>query len=265
MIAQKMDGLKEGSYDMRIIKSFTLFILIGIATVGLTVTTAMAAIVALPTGLNPGEQYRLAFVTSGTTDALSTNIAFYNAFVQAAADGSALLALDLEWKAIASTGDTDARDNTDTNPFTSTGVKIFRIDGTLLAVNNAGLWDPAFTGILAPLSFNEDGEEHDAMNQAARLSAWTGTNIIGVEHITDRGLGNPLPIVGAIFQNDARWIARAVPNVRRADFFHMYAISETLTAPVNVIPLPAALPLYGTGLALMGFMGWRRKRQALRD
>ena len=30
-----------------------------------------------------------------------------------------------------------------------------------------------------------------------------------------------------------------------------------------VIPLPAALPLYGTGLAVMGFLGWRRKRAAL--
>ena len=36
-------------------------------------------------------------------------------------------------------------------------------------------------------------------------------------------------------------------------------------ATVAVIPLPAALPLYGTGLAVMGFLGWRRKRQALRD
>ena len=31
---------------------------------------------------------------------------------------------------------------------------------------------------------------------------------------------------------------------------------------VAVIPLPAALPLYGTGLAVMGFLGWRRKRRA---
>ena len=29
------------------------------------------------------------------------------------------------------------------------------------------------------------------------------------------------------------------------------------------IPLPAALPLYGTGLAVMGFIGWRRKRKAV--
>jgi len=32
---------------------------------------------------------------------------------------------------------------------------------------------------------------------------------------------------------------------------------------VSVVPLPAALPLYGTGLALMGFVGWRRRRKQL--
>ncbi len=31
---------------------------------------------------------------------------------------------------------------------------------------------------------------------------------------------------------------------------------------VSVVPLPAALPLYGTGLALMGFVGWRRRQKA---
>jgi len=30
---------------------------------------------------------------------------------------------------------------------------------------------------------------------------------------------------------------------------------------ISVVPLPAALPLYGTGLALMGFIGWRRRQQ----
>lgn len=31
---------------------------------------------------------------------------------------------------------------------------------------------------------------------------------------------------------------------------------------VSIIPLPAALPLYGTGLAAMGVLGWYRKRKA---
>ena len=34
------------------------------------------------------------------------------------------------------------------------------------------------------------------------------------------------------------------------------------TWPPTVIPLPAALPLYGTGLALISFVGWRKKRKA---
>ncbi len=34
------------------------------------------------------------------------------------------------------------------------------------------------------------------------------------------------------------------------------------TAPaVSAVPLPAALPLFGSGLAVMGFVGWRRKRK----
>lgn len=31
----------------------------------------------------------------------------------------------------------------------------------------------------------------------------------------------------------------------------------------SVVPVPAALPLFGTGLAIMGFVGWRRKRKAI--
>ncbi|OUR75565.1 hypothetical protein A9Q83_17270 [Alphaproteobacteria bacterium 46_93_T64] len=36
----------------------------------------------------------------------------------------------------------------------------------------------------------------------------------------------------------------------------VYAKWTTVTA----VPLPAALPLYGTALGLLGFIGWRRKR-----
>lgn len=32
-------------------------------------------------------------------------------------------------------------------------------------------------------------------------------------------------------------------------------------APPSVVPVPAALPLFGTGLALMGYLGWRKKRK----
>lgn len=32
------------------------------------------------------------------------------------------------------------------------------------------------------------------------------------------------------------------------------------SSTVSAVPVPAALPLFGTGLAVMGFVGWRRKR-----
>ena len=38
--------------------------------------------------------------------------------------------------------------------------------------------------------------------------------------------------------------------------------SVTIDYEMSAVPLPAALPLFGTGLAVMGFIGWRRKRKA---
>ncbi|MBL4905961.1 MAG: hypothetical protein JKX94_00790 [Sneathiella sp.] len=36
-------------------------------------------------------------------------------------------------------------------------------------------------------------------------------------------------------------------------------LDDVTIRQLSVIPLPAALPLYGAGLAVMGFIGWRRK------
>ena len=34
---------------------------------------------------------------------------------------------------------------------------------------------------------------------------------------------------------------------------------DLTVAEINVVPVPAALPLLGAGLGMLGFMGWRRK------
>lgn len=41
-----------------------------------------------------------------------------------------------------------------------------------------------------------------------------------------------------------------------------YSVAGFRAWPVTPIPLPAALPLYGTGLAIMGLIGWRKRRKA---
>ena len=35
-----------------------------------------------------------------------------------------------------------------------------------------------------------------------------------------------------------------------------------VSGSVNAVPLPAALPLFATGLGMMGLLGWRRKKKA---
>jgi len=51
----------------------------GVALATLGTGAAQAALVVVPTGLNPGDQYRLVFVTDGTRDATSTNIGMQQA------------------------------------------------------------------------------------------------------------------------------------------------------------------------------------------
>ncbi len=49
-----------------------------------------------------------------------------------------------------------------------------------------------------------------------------------------------------------------IPHNSRSSFIGSYLIRTQ----ISVVPLPAAFPLYGAGVAIMGFIGWRRKRKA---
>ena len=91
----------------------------------------------LPSGLSPGDQYRLVFVTSGARDASSANIEDYNDFVKSYGDQAVVS----NWKAIVSTATVDARDNTSSNPTTDgVGVPIYNLMGELVADDYSDLW-----------------------------------------------------------------------------------------------------------------------------
>ena len=92
-----------------------------------------------PPGLEPGDQYRLMFTTSETTDAVSPDIDFYDNFVQSLADDAPVVGTwGLDWQAFISVPGLGARDHTGTTPeepikdpiaFPVDGIPLYRVDG----------------------------------------------------------------------------------------------------------------------------------------
>ena len=217
---------------------------------------SQAAIITTPTGLVAGDQYRLVFVTSTTTAATSSDIAFYNAFVTAAA----ALNTDLDtfsgtvegtttWTAIASTATDNALANTGTTPGTDgTGVPIYLLNDTVFASNYTALWD---SNIQNPLQINESG------NSSGNISVWTGSTSSGTEDVDS--LGDSIVNYGANrFYNDVSqssyWISRNFSAANTTEN-SMYAISGVLT----VVPEPSSFALLG-GLLALGHVMVRRRR-----
>ncbi|MDP6563784.1 MAG: PEP-CTERM sorting domain-containing protein [Alphaproteobacteria bacterium] len=187
--------------------------------------------------------YRLAFVTSTTRDATSTDIGVYNAFVTAAANSvTELAALGTTWKVIASTATVSARENTNTIPGTDgTGIPIYLLDGsTKIADNYADLWN----FIDAPLNIDENGNLREVI-------VHTGSDLFGNPHPA-QPLGASVVISGVSDQSDQRWMQYWQQSSTTSLSF--YAMSDVL-----YVAEPATLFLFGVGLA--GLAGLRRRRQ----
>lgn len=207
-------------------------------------SAAQAAPVTQPSGLLFGETYRLAFVTSTTSNSTSSNIADYNAFVTAVANSvPELAALGTTWSAIGSTDTVDARDNTGTNPGVDPGVNIYLLNDSLLALNNADLWDGSVAN--SP-NVNEQGD------LSASVGVWTGTSPFGTAAgIQTLGGADPFTVIGISGLPNAGWIAGSIAKPDTANL-SFYAISGVL---VSTIPEPGTALLMGMGLAAMGWRG----------
>ncbi len=113
--------------------------------------------------------------------------------------------------------------------------------------------------------------------------ASTGVTCAG-EHVTAQdfiieavGLGNlvleaytistiaPISTPGELNAGAFRGIERPTSDIvafRLYNAGHVLDDLEFARVSVNPVPLPAALPLYATGLGLMGLFGWWRRRRA---
>ena len=111
----------------------------GVTIALLSIAPSSARAVVVPTGLNPGDTYHLAFLTDGTRDAVPTSIGIYNTFVQdQAALNSSLTGTDqgVQWFVIGSTFGKDARVNAEVS------APVYLLDGTTKVADGfADIWD----------------------------------------------------------------------------------------------------------------------------
>ena len=129
---------------------------------------SFGAVLTQPAGLNPGDQYRIVFVTSAKGDATSTDIAHYDAFVTNTANaGSQLAALGVSWQIIGSTGLVSA--------FNHVGgvfnTPLYLLDGILVANGSADLWDGSIS--------HQIDEDENGFILARGVRVWTGTYFDG--------------------------------------------------------------------------------------
>lgn len=225
-------------------KRTRFFVLLALAPLMLLAAHTFAAPITVPTILLPGDQYRLAFVTAGTRTPSSSNIADYDAFVQAEANTEAALS-SISWQVIGSTATVDADVHTGTDAANFPGLPIFLLNDIKLVDNYLDLWDGS-----VDVAFGID--QHG--NARATSSVWTGTTSAGNTCSSPVcGLGDPQPGSGWNFVTSAGWI---LSNIQSPGFLlPMYAISEVLTVPV-----PEASPMALLTLGFAALLLARRTR-----
>ena len=121
-----------------------------------------------PSGIAVGGKFRLLFVSSIKRNAVSTNIADYNAFVQAraAAGHSAIRDHNAGFRVLGSTQAVNARVNTCTQS-TDRNAALYWLNGVKVANDYAGLYDGSWDSGAGRL---ENG------NGSSATRVWTGTN-----------------------------------------------------------------------------------------
>jgi hypothetical protein len=250
--------IKNGKWKMLSGKRFTCFAAAGALMLAM-VASAQASIITEPAGLSDGDQYRLLFVTSTTTNAANTTAEYYNNFVNNLAQSvPELAALGVTWTAVANLNGIDPQTNTGTIPGgPDDATPTYRLDGVMFASSYTAFWGGTnarggTTVLINELGQATVGRVWTGMGEAMSIPNWSAGGYVG-----NGGAGGSTG-AGA---SDSDWYTFGFHGMNNGDTMnHLYAISDVITVGTAfVIPTPAALP---AGLALMGLIAMRRRRTA---
>ena len=216
--------------------------------------TASAGSIATPTGLNPGDQFRIVFLTfpASATLPTSSNLSTYDNIVSSDATGYTYGGNSPIWKAIVSNVTTDARDHI--GLLSTSLIPLYTVDGTKVSTGN--LWSGE---LISGIGKRIDGQQ-------VSDGVWTGTiwntgtamwrETPPMRHQMGDLVGERA-VFGLSYGLGADW-ANSNTNINTASM-RLYGISEVLTVP-SAVPEPSTVMLVGLGgLAALGY-SFKRKR-----
>lgn len=225
-------------------RRFPMLVAVALSLGGLvaSVSSARAEVITLPSSLLLGDRYYLAFVTSGTISGTSSNVADYDAFVQAQANLNGLGTISgfpVTWKALVSTPSVNAITHLGIGNF-----PIFRLNDVQIASGNTDLWDG---NLSAALNVDQFG------TTLTSGTAWTGSQTNGLAY-PGYQLGTSTPIFGGPNSTGNPWLVSG--SGADTNNFRVYAFSEQLIA----VPEPTSISLAIGGCTATAAWTVRRRR-----
>ncbi len=194
-----------------------------------------------PDGVEPGDEFRLLFVTADGRDATSSDIGVYDAFVRASAAGghtggahAAIVPFARHFKALGSTSEVDAREHLGMNPGVEhhRDVAVYWLGGLRVAAGNAAFWSEGWEN--TPSRRDAAGAQVPGSRSHSQW-VWTGTRSNGARHATNP-LGSTRAQAGRHIRLGGAYKAIAHGDYPAADSFSLYGVSPVFRvgAPPDV-------------------------------